>query len=102
MIIIIIAAIAIALVIILVVARRCCCNPDSRRAKDFAGIELQYDEGVRAGNQLGSPTGASFGTGSTQGSAVLGKHHSHIAAAFEEVEDEPQHRSSAQHRASIV
>ena len=59
--------------------------------KEFSGVELQYDESIRAGSLAQSPgqsgfdaTGA-FTTGGTQ---------------FEEVQDEPLYASS--HRASIV
>ena len=88
--------------------------------KDFSGVQLEYDESVRTGHQqrgessyLSSSSSSRGDTSSSSSQAglqlgqigtpvrQLGVHQSHIASAFEEVQEEPDQMAFSK-RASIV
>lgn len=84
----VIVGVSLALVIILLIAKRTCLAP--QRFKEFSGVELQYDESVRAGQPAGlTPNPASGGR--VQGQPLT----------FEAVSEEPL-PDRFPHRASIV
>ena len=91
----VIVGVSLALVIILLLSKRYCCAP--QRFKEFSGVELQYDESVRAGvppaGLTPNPAGAwtSAGRGGRQGQELT----------FETVSDEPLPERFP-HRASVA